>query len=324
VVLVTGATGFLGRRLVEELVARGVEVHALVRGGAPIPGAIVHAGDVLRPRLGLADYDALAERVALVIHGAALVNHALSYAQLFEPNVLGTVEVARFALARRMKPLAFVSSSAAVAGVAGPVLEDVPIERLLPRRPVDGGPAVGYGTSKWAGEVLLGDLARRTGLAVRVFRCSLLLPPRARAESNPADVLTRLLGAVRAAGLAPPTFGARRVDGVPVDFAARALAALALAPGSGTLHVASAGVPLDRFVDALGVARAADHASWLAAVAPRLPPPLLPFWERAAAAPPPRLDTTRLRAELAALGLEEVPALDEAYIAHAVRSLLPP
>ena len=37
----------------------------------------------------------LAADVDTILHNGALVNHAFSYEQLFEPNVLGSVEVLR-------------------------------------------------------------------------------------------------------------------------------------------------------------------------------------------------------------------------------------
>ena len=53
------------------------------------------AGDLARPNLGLEEavYQQLCSEVDTVVHNGALVNHAYSYEQLFEPNVLGTVEV---------------------------------------------------------------------------------------------------------------------------------------------------------------------------------------------------------------------------------------
>lgn len=55
----------------------------------------VHTGDLNKPSLGLAPevYASLAAEVDTVVHNGALVNHAYSYQQQFEPNVLGTVEV---------------------------------------------------------------------------------------------------------------------------------------------------------------------------------------------------------------------------------------
>ena len=53
------------------------------------------AGDLAKPQLGLSDdkWAQLAKSVDTIVHNGALVNHAFTYEQLFEPNVLGSVEV---------------------------------------------------------------------------------------------------------------------------------------------------------------------------------------------------------------------------------------
>jgi uncharacterized protein YbjT (DUF2867 family) len=48
-ILVTGATGFVGRSVVAQLVSRGVEVLALTRTSASLPGAEMVRGDLRRP-----------------------------------------------------------------------------------------------------------------------------------------------------------------------------------------------------------------------------------------------------------------------------------
>ena len=48
-VLVTGATGYIGRHVVPALCAAGHEVHTLTRQGHALPGCIAHAGDLLAP-----------------------------------------------------------------------------------------------------------------------------------------------------------------------------------------------------------------------------------------------------------------------------------
>ena len=54
-----------------------------------------HAGDLSKPRLGLEPevYCDLAQTLDTIIHNGALVNHAFTYEQLFEPNVLGSLQV---------------------------------------------------------------------------------------------------------------------------------------------------------------------------------------------------------------------------------------
>ena len=137
VALLTGANGFLGRFLTLELLERlsgeRKKLYALVR--APNDAAALErlssayrtdpalvkrfeelsaggrlsvlAGDLMKPRFGLEDevYTRLEEEVDPIVHNGALVNHALGYEQLFEPNVLGTLAVLRLAIAHRLKSI---------------------------------------------------------------------------------------------------------------------------------------------------------------------------------------------------------------------------
>ena len=64
-------------------------------------------------------YQNLCERVDTILHNGALVNHAFTYEQLFEPNVLGSLEVMKLALQRRRKAVTYVSS-VGVASSSGP------------------------------------------------------------------------------------------------------------------------------------------------------------------------------------------------------------
>ena len=59
------------------------------------PQSSVFVGDLSLTNFGLKPeiYRELAQSVDTVIHNGALVNHAFTYEQLFEPNVLGSVEV---------------------------------------------------------------------------------------------------------------------------------------------------------------------------------------------------------------------------------------
>lgn len=271
-VLLTGASGFLGRALalawLERLAPAGGRVLALVRApdaaaaasrlatagrdGDPLRAqrfaALAEgrlealAGDLARPDLGLAPevYERLAVEVDLIVHPAALVNHMLDYEQLFSPNVGGTAQVIRLALRRRPKRIDFVSTVGVLAGARAPgrVSELAGVDALQADWPARGGYAHGYALSKWAGEVLLKNLHERFQTPVRVFRCDLLLPDRRyRRQINLPDLMTRLLASVVRTGLAPRSFYAEpraaHLDALPVDFVAAALVALSSAGGRG-------------------------------------------------------------------------------------------
>lgn len=325
VALLTGANGFLGRFLALELLERlsgeRKKLYALVR--APSDAAAferlassyrmdpalsrrfdelsaegrltVLAGDLMKPRLGLAEdvYARLAEEVDLVLHNGALVNHALGYAAMFEPNVLGTVEVMRFALARRIKSMSFISTIAVLYGLdrTEPIREDEEVRTLFTERPTEAGYAAGYGGTKWAGELLLRDAHEKLGLPVAVFRPSEIMAHRRyHGQVNVPDFFTRLLAGIVYTGLAPRSFytadapdRAKHYDGTPVDVVARSIAALSIVRGGGeaarpaalatydTYHVVNPhqddGISLDVIVHWVKTAgypakRIADYDTW--------------------------------------------------------------
>jgi uncharacterized protein YbjT (DUF2867 family) len=140
---VTGATGFIGTTLIEQLLARGDEVRALVRdvGRASelrAMGADLVRGDVARP-------DSLAEAVPdvdVVVHLAGIVK-AVSRAEFFSVNVEGTRSLARVVARSARAKFVLVSSLAA----AGPSTPGRP--RVETDRPA---PVSIYGQSKLAAE----------------------------------------------------------------------------------------------------------------------------------------------------------------------------
>lgn len=321
VVLLTGANGFLGRFVLLELAARPevARVVCIVRARndsgarerlrstfATDPdlaarfaelyeqGRItVLAGDLLRPGLGLSDASlgAVTEEADAIVHAGALVNHALGYDDLFEPNVLGTLEVARLALRGRRKRVCFVSSVgiAEGRGDAHSVREDETARMLWPERERhERAPGYGYASTKWAGELLLTDLGARFGVTIDLVRASnVMAHPRYRGQLNADDFLCRLACGLADSGVAPASFYAPGVDGaafdgVPVDFAARAIAALCLRGGAAGTHIhhlaappSPTGFTLDELVPVLAsrgfeLTRIADHARWYEAFSARL------------------------------------------------------
>ncbi|WP_433271468.1 carboxylic acid reductase [Actinosynnema sp. CS-041913] len=264
-VLLTGASGYLGRFLalewLERLAPAGGKLICVVRGKdaaaaanrldeafaggdsdlvakvAELAGSLeVLAGDIAEPRLGLDErtWDKLSEEVDLIVHAGALVNHVLPYDRLFEANVLGTAELIRLGLTGRIKPFTYVSSVAVATSRPGkPALdEDSDVRAAIGTQPVHDGYAGGYATSKWAGEVLLREAHDLCGLPVTVFRSDMILAhSRYGGQLNVPDVFTRLLFSLITTGIAPRSFylgdaSAAHYDGLPVDFTAAAVVAL--------------------------------------------------------------------------------------------------
>jgi nucleoside-diphosphate-sugar epimerase len=109
--LVTGATGFLGRHLIERLCLEGDQVLALARSEAGTDalsalGARVVTGDVRQwPSLRRA-----LQGVDLVYHCAALVAGSGRWTDFLEVNVLGTERVIQAALEHGARRIVHVSS----------------------------------------------------------------------------------------------------------------------------------------------------------------------------------------------------------------------
>ena len=103
--LVTGATGFLGRAVVEVLVRRGARVHALVLHDDPYINLLpkeVHTviGDVC-VKNSLTDFFADADSRTCVIHCAGVVSVASRPgSKLYQVNVGGTWSVLRQCMER--------------------------------------------------------------------------------------------------------------------------------------------------------------------------------------------------------------------------------
>jgi fatty acid CoA ligase FadD9 len=246
-VLLTGATGFLGRYLALEWLERmdmvDGKVICLVRAkddagarerldktfDSGDPELLRHyrelaaghlevlAGDKGEADLGLdpQTWKRLADTVDLIVDPAALVNHVLPYSQLFGPNALGTAELIRIALTSKQKPFVYVSTIGVGAGIElSKFTEDADIRVISATRKVDDSYANGYSNSKWAGEVLLREAHDLCGLPVSVFRCDMILADTTYAgQLNLPDMFTRLMLSLVATGIAPGSFYELDADG---------------------------------------------------------------------------------------------------------------
>jgi fatty acid CoA ligase FadD9 len=237
-VLMTGATGFLGRFLalswLERLAASGGKLVCVARGSDAsharqrIESALdtdpkllrhfralaaehleVLPGDIGLPGFGLDDvtWNRLAAQVDLIVHPAAHVNHVLPYDQLFAANVVGTAELIRLAITDRLKRVHDISTLGVNAVGRRLVDEDGDIRQTIPACELNDSYANGYGVSKWAGEVLLREAFDLCHLPVSVFRPGMILAhTRYGGQLNVPDMFTRLLFSLVVTGIAPWSF----------------------------------------------------------------------------------------------------------------------
>lgn len=173
-VLVTGATGFLGHRLVAALWRAGVDVVALVRDpGLASPElqrqARLVRGDVRDP----ASLGAAMQGVSVVFHCAAITSNSVPWQVHREVNVLGAQAVFEAALKTQVRRVVHVSS-VVVYGLGRPADGTAPETTGYARR-VDGW--ANYVRSKLEADRLAFTFGRESGLAITVARLGILYGP---------------------------------------------------------------------------------------------------------------------------------------------------
>jgi nucleoside-diphosphate-sugar epimerase len=273
-VLVTGATGFIGRHAVDALLARGYEVHAVARSRGDATDVSWHEADLLDPTAGAA----LVERVA--------PSHLLHLAWYTQPGAVWTApENLAWAQASLALYSAFAVSGGRRAVLAGTCAEydwscGTCHEATTPLRP-----ATLYGACKQGVGTAVTAYGAAHGPSTAWGRVFFLYGPGEPPEKLAASVLRALLEGRRA----PVSHGRQVRDFLHVGDVAGAFAALvADETVHGPVNIAS-GVPIS-LRDLLAAAEATVGTAGLVA-----------FGEREAAADEPPVilaDVTRLRDEL--------------------------
>ncbi|GAB7350151.1 hypothetical protein MBLNU459_g0818t1 [Dothideomycetes sp. NU459] len=244
-VLLTGATGFLGAFLLNDLLdSTTAKILCLVRFSDPSeddqPAGIARIrrnlldlglwhdsimerieiipGNLSRKRLGLSQdaFDALAARVQVIVHAAATVNLVYPYATMRSSNVGGTREILRLACLGGAT-VQYVSTN----GVLPPSQEGWPEDFMLDVESVPDKLLDGYGQTKWVAEQLVLEAGRR-GLPVRVLRAGTISGHSTTGAANAWDLLNALLVESIQLGYAPDVEG-WRAEMTPVDFVSKAI-----------------------------------------------------------------------------------------------------
>ena len=224
---VTGATGFIGRHLVEELLKREGTIYALVREGSrgrlDELGERLGAGDRLKPvagdlskeGLGVDDFD---EKIDHFFHLAAIYDMAADEDEMMTANVEGTRHVVEFVNAHDVGRFHHTSSIAVAGQYKGLFREDMFDEgQKLPHA---------YHRSKFESEKLVRE---EVDTPLRVYRPGVVVGHSQTGEMDKIDgpyYFFKLLQKLRHAlpewfPLAGPE--GRNANLVPVDFVARAM-----------------------------------------------------------------------------------------------------
>lgn len=268
----TGATGFLGSYLVQEVLsrtARSVKLIAHVRG-AKEPGAALArlqrslqgyglwkdewvdrlsavVGDLSQPQLGLdeATWKTLAEEVDVVIHNGATVHWVKRYQDMMAANVLSTLDAMKLCNEGKPKVFSFVSSTSVLDTDYYIKLSDEQIRSgqgaVLESDDMNGsstGLGTGYGQTKWVSEQLVREAGRR-GLVGSVVRPGYILGDSDTGVCNIDDFLIRMLKGCIQLSSRPRIVNT--VNAVPVNHVAKVVVASALNPlaadEQGNVHV---------------------------------------------------------------------------------------
>ncbi|MEX1142664.1 MAG: SDR family oxidoreductase [Thermoleophilaceae bacterium] len=230
---VTGATGFIGRHLVAELLEREGTIYVLVREGSrgkldalvrrlgAEEGRIVAVpGDLSRPRLGVADDGPLPAdaRIDHFFHLAAVYDIEADEETARQANVEGTRHAIELAGSRAVGRFHHVSSIAVAGNYRGIFQEDMLEEgQKLPHH---------YHRTKYESELMV---RRDVEAKTLVYRPGMVVGHSETGEMDKVDgpyylfgLLKKLRGALPAwFPLAGPEGG--KVTIVPVDFVARAI-----------------------------------------------------------------------------------------------------
>ena len=188
-ILLTGATGFLGAHLLDELLSNSTaKIYCLIRCKEGLTEAkqrlqvhlefyslwkkkfsariIPIIGDLSQALLGLSveQFERLATEIDRIYHNGAWVNSVYPYAMLKASNVNGTIEILRLAGHRRTKSLHFVSTIAVFFNGNNNNSQLI-LETDCPSTALKGG----YKQSKWVAENLV-MAAQQRGLPANIYR----------------------------------------------------------------------------------------------------------------------------------------------------------
>lgn len=195
--------------------------------------------------MSAAAYEDLCQKVTHVIHSGAYVNHVQPYSAHKVANVDGSKHILQLVMdARRPVRITHLSS---VGALTRDMLQEVNGEPTYLESNTKLGTQHlakydGYSQSKWVSENLMHQ-ANERGFEVRIVRVAFISGHSFTGQSNPADMMCRLLRSFVELKKAPIMDPSHKMDMTPVNWAAKALAYLAVDTSSSkvgtTFHLVS-------------------------------------------------------------------------------------
>jgi thioester reductase-like protein len=248
----TGATGFLGGFLLQDLLenTRAV-IYCLVRASSDSDGRkriernlralgawddrrahriVPIAGDLAKPNFELTprEFQSLAARTEVVYHAAGSLNWVYPYPALRAANVQATREVLKFAAIAKPKPFHYVSSLSVFdsPAYAGRTIAEADVANECETI------YSGWAQSKWVAEQLVAA-ARGHGLPATIYRLPHLSGHSRTGVWDPGALYSRMIKGCIQLGALPELDTA--LDLAPVDFVSQAIGRLSRrsdAPGA--------------------------------------------------------------------------------------------
>jgi amino acid adenylation domain-containing protein/thioester reductase-like protein len=264
-VMLTGATGFVGRFLLAQLLQEtNANVYCLIRAGSSQLAEsrlrktlskwdlwsdefekriIAVPGDLSQPQLGIDDgvYESLCKETDSIYHCGTSMNHLESYRMAKHANVEGSRELIKIAMRNTPKLVNYISTLDVFGPQESPrvVSEESSIdnERHFESR--------GYEASKWIGEKIFVTAGDR-GLPVNVFRLGLVWADTRLGRYDELQREYRIFKSCLLSGYGIADYRFEMAP-TPVDYVARAVVFLAGSHchGGGIFHVSSSGPESD-------------------------------------------------------------------------------
>jgi amino acid adenylation domain-containing protein/thioester reductase-like protein len=247
-ILLTGATGFLGAFLLDELLrSTTANIYCLVRcsslkvgtqklqlnleryalmAAAQNPRVITLQGDLAEPLFGMTEpeFRHLAGQIDLIYHNGAYVNLVYPYAAMREINVLGTQEILRLASQVKVKPVHFVSTLDVFQSAYHSQLAELAEDDDFPANEF---PGSGYAQTKWVAEKLV-KAADDRGIPTCIHRPGMIIGHSQTGYSNTEDTIGRLIKGLIQLRIAPTLDLPMHLT--PVDYVSQAIVQLASQP----------------------------------------------------------------------------------------------
>ena len=288
IVFLTGSTGLLGSAILNGLMKKEEvkEIYCLVRGvderqakekilatlerneyvypKAYFSKVKVVLGDVSKEKLSIEEdiYQELIEKVDTVYHCAAEVNNIKTFNQMYESNVLSTVNMVDFVFSGRDKTLHYASTLSVY--VSSDKLDDSVFgeERLEN----DGHRLYsGYAQTKWLSEYYLNNIQEKTD-NIFIYRFGLLTAPVTKPHLRGTGFLNQAIEDIKEIKSIPKSEVNLSMDLTPLDLAEVVVRNIAKEKEKGDIFNISFNVQmtLESMAHSLGVDKQIDLEDWFA------------------------------------------------------------